>query len=191
MNLLEYAKKIEPCQRNWDVSYIIPDEHIDYITEVCTTVPTKQNLNCYSLVCIQDRKTIEKIFESSYDPKVSYQTFRRNGQVLANLLLIWTPGPQPAETESDLDIAVGISSGAAALAAAELGYSTGFCKCFETKPITKILKKDVGVKTKNPILMLGIGLPNINFNLRDVVVDGKKIGTKHSKGKKDIKIFKH
>ena len=190
MNLLECAKKIEPCQRNWDETYVVPDEHVDYITEVCTTVPTKQNRNVYSLVCIKDRKTIEKIFEVAYEPTEKYTTYKKNSQVLANTLFIWIPGQEPAEYKDDLDIAVGISSGAAALAAAELGYSTGFCKCFVNRSVCKILRKNAGIKTKDVILILGIGVPNNNYDSRQVVVDDRITAIKYSRGKKDIKIFK-
>lgn len=190
MKLLDYAKKIEPCQRNWDETYVVPDEHIDYITEVCTTVPTKQNRNVYSLIVVTDRDIINKIFEVSYEPTLKYTTYKKNSQVLSNALFIWIEGQEKGEHADDLDIAVGISSGAAALAGAELGYSTGFCKCFIDGPLRKILKRSIGVRAKKIVLMLGIGIPNKDYNTRQVVIDNRITAIKYSRGKKDIKIFK-
>ena len=48
-NILQLARNIEPCQRNWDTSVEIPAEHVDYVVQACTSVPTKQNKNIYVL----------------------------------------------------------------------------------------------------------------------------------------------
>ena len=187
MTLLDYARTIEPCQRNWDEDYEVPEEHIDYILDVCTTVPTKQNLNTYSLVTITDRETIENIYQKcAFDPQGYAATYLKNSQVNANVLFIWCNGTDKAEFKDDVDIAVGISSGAAALAAAELGYKTGFCKCFEPRPLRKILRK-AGIKDYNHgILMLGVGKPNEDFPRHYVVRNGKYAGLQNPKGDKNI-----
>ena len=43
MNPIATAKIAERCQRNWDYSRPIPQEHIDIIVGAATTMPTKQN----------------------------------------------------------------------------------------------------------------------------------------------------
>ena len=55
MNVLELSKKTVPCQRNWLDDYNIPQKDIDYIIKTCTTMPTKQEKNTYSLCAITDR----------------------------------------------------------------------------------------------------------------------------------------
>lgn len=187
MKLLDYAKNSEKCQRNWNHSAAIPDDHIDYIIKVCTTMPTKQNLNIYQLHAITNNEIIKKIYDISYDPKNYADTFRFNSQTSAPLLLVWSAMPG-AQFQNDVDIAVGISSGAAALAASELGYKTGFCKCFENRPLRKILKIKGDSTNTDPILILGIGLPNDALEHNAVVLE-KGIRKKESlAGKKNIKV---
>ena len=189
MNLLNCAKNIEPCQRNWDENFVIPEEHIQYILDVCTTVPTKQNMNVYSLVAITDRQTMFNIFKkAAYNPDDYNRTFMRNSQINANALLVWCDGTEEPEDERDRDLAIGISSGSAALAAAELGYSTGFCKCFVPEKITKVLRKQNIKTNNNTYLMLGIGKPNNEYNRRIPLVNGYPQRPHVSQGKKDILI---
>ena len=188
--ILEYANEIVPCQRNWDESYRIPEEQIKYITDVATTVPTKQQRDVFSLVAITNRQAIDEIFEICYEKRDKKNTFKRNSQVRANLLLVWTSGPYPYKKEG-LSIAVGISSSAAALAGVELGYKTGFCKCFEPHRAKKILEKYIGKLPGDEVpLMLGIGKPDENFDTRDITVDGVFKGTKGTSGNKDIPIHR-
>src|SRR6056300_646219 len=82
---------VSHCQRNWIESKKIPEEHVNYIIEACTDMPTKQQKNIYSLVAITDRKIIMELFETCYEEKDYARTFKRNTQVLANLLLVWIP----------------------------------------------------------------------------------------------------
>lgn len=189
--ILDYANEIVPCQRNWDESYQIPEEEIKYITDVATIVPTKQQKNVFSLMAITNRQIIDEIFEICYDKQERENTFRQNSQVRANLLLVWTSGPHPYSGQN-LGLAVGISSSAAAIAGAELGYKTGFCKCFETSEAKEILEKYVGkLPGKEVPLMLGIGKPDENFDTRDVAIDGVfKPSKKRSEGNKNIPIHR-
>lgn len=175
MNLLKYAKDIKPCQRNWNEDYVMPMEHIDYITEVCTEVPTKQNLPVYDLYRITNRKIIDDIFEASYVDHDD-DTIHRNTQVKSNLLLIWAENLGAAEYNTDTYIGVGISSGAAALAGAELGYKTGFCRCFMPFEIKSILwENNIKIHIDSKIiLMLGIGVPDETVDPREYTVGSKK-----------------
>ena len=189
MNLLDYAKIVEPCQRNWDEDFVIPNEHIQYILDVCTTMPTKNNRNVYSLIVIKSKPLIEMLYsKTAYDPRNWKGTFMRDSQVNANALLLWCAGTDKYEDHSDRDISIGISSGSAALAAAELGYKTGFCKCFASDIVTKILRKNK-IKSLNKVhLMLGIGKPNNNYDRKVPVIDGVPQRPRPSHGKKNILI---
>jgi len=187
MNLLDYAKIVEPCQRNWDEEFVIPDEHIQYILDVCTTMPTKNNRNVYSLIVIKNKTIIEMLYsKAAYDPHNWRNTFMRNSQVNANALLLWCAGTEKIQSQSDRDIAIGISSGSAALAAAELGYKTGFCKCFAGEIVTKILRKNKIKSFNRGYLMLGIGKPNNKYDRKVPVIDGIPQRPRPSHGKKDI-----
>lgn len=178
MKILDYAKSVEPCQRNWNEEYVMPLEEVDYITEVCTTMPTKQNRSVYTLVRITNKNIINKMFEASYSDNDVRGTVDRNTQVKANLLLIWVENKNIAECTPDLYVGVGISSGAAALAAAELGYKTGFCRCFNSPQVKKILKKNnIRVdKESKIVLMLGIGESQQNVD-RKMYTTGSRKGT--------------
>lgn len=188
--ILEYANEIVPCQRNWDESYQIPEEEIKYITDVATIVPTKQQRSVFSLIAITNRQVIDEIFKICYEKTNKWMTFKQNSQVRANLLLVWTSGPHPYSGQS-LGLAVGISSSAAAMAGAELGYKTGFCKCFEASEAKEILEKYVGkLPGKEVPLMLGIGKPDKNFDTRDVAIDGVLKAKKATHGNKDIPIHR-
>jgi nitroreductase len=188
--ILEYANEIVPCQRNWDESYQIPEQEIKYITDVATIVPTKQQRSVFSLIAITNREAISEIFKICYDKQDRENTFKKNSQVRANLLLVWTSGPYPYNGQS-LGIAVGISSSAAALAGAELGYKTGFCKCFVAPQARDILEKYVGkLPGKEVPLMLGIGKPDENFDTRDVAINGVLKSRKGTSGNKYIPVHR-
>ena len=69
---------VSHCQRNWIESKKIPEEHLNYIIEACTDMPTKQQKDVYSLVAITDRKIIKELFETCYEEKDYARTFKRN-----------------------------------------------------------------------------------------------------------------
>ena len=78
MNVLELSKIAQGCQRNWLEDLKMPEKDIDYIIEACTTMPTKQNKNTYSLCAITDRKLIDKLFQHSYEPDDYDRTYKKN-----------------------------------------------------------------------------------------------------------------
>jgi len=188
-NIKQLAEDIVVCQRNWDENFSMPKEHIDYIMDCCTTVPTKQQEEIYSIVAITNRKVINKLFTHTYDKLEKTKTKNKNSQVLANLLLLYIPGSINKSSFS-YGIGVGMSANAAALAGAELGYKTGFCKCLDTPGIKQVIEKfsNVKINVDSMMLMLGIGKPDDNFDPRDVVVEGKRLLTQPSYGTKDIKV---
>lgn len=187
MSLIEAAQIAERCQRNWTYDPI-PEEHIDEIIKVCTHMPTKQNKEVYELFVSTNLDLNHKIFKNAIDAD-NPDTTLRNAQVDAPLLLIWARSAVSPELENDLNVAVGISSGGAALAAANLGYKTGFCKCYPNKTIKNLLTSHgANLHNKNDIfLMLGIGKEDPNFDRGDVVVDGEKVRSIKKIGSKEIK----
>jgi len=193
MLLKKYAETAERCQRNYDITQLLPKEHVDYILSVCTTMPSKNNKNLYRLLAIQNTNIARKIYVkgawTSGDPKLKEVPNQyRNGQVYAPLLLIWDGSVRPInrkDSTEDLHMAVGISSGAAALAAAELGYKSGFCQCFQRKKIEGILNRHTGETLNLDItLMLGIGLPDERFDRKECVLDDEVVYTCKSVNKK-------
>ena len=195
MNVLELSKKTVPCQRNWLDDYNIPQKDIDYIIKTCSTMPTKQEKNTYSLCAITDRRYIEKLYRFCYDPDDEI-SFNKNTQVLANLLLVWYDGPDAKHDDgSNNNVNVGVSAGGAALAAVELGYKTGFCKCFVSEKISTVLKPHIGLTRKKELirirLLLGIGVPEANLESNVRRMEGGYLGSTTKFGyTKNIKVTK-
>jgi len=186
---------VSHCQRNWIEWEKIPEEHVNYIIEACTDMPTKQQKDVYSLVAITDRKIIMELFETAYEEKDYARTFKRNTQVLANLLLVWIPS-NGTDLGNDtygqsLGIAVGMSAAAAALAGAELGYRTGYCRCIDEEKSKKILESYIGKIEKEEIpLMLGIGIPDEKFAYNIMAINGARFGHKISYDKPNRKVYR-
>lgn len=173
------------CQRNWDLTKQIPDEDIKTIVESVTQCPSKQNVAHYSVNVITDRNLIEQIHEHTRGFATKFDPYEAetNSQVLANLLLIFEEAAidisdninRSDETrliasghadeatynllKRDRYMSVGIASGYANIISNMMGYNTGYCACFDSENIKKILN------TNNDILlMLGIGFKNENID---------------------------
>jgi len=179
--ILKLAKIVEPCQRNWDKSFSLSTEHIEYIVQTATTMPTKKNLNSYNLFCITKKEIIRGIYEKAYDINEGNMMLNQP-QIDANLLLIWTYSDSK-ENDYDRNTNIGISAGAASLAAAELGYKTGFCKCFAHDEVKKLLDTIYDIA-----LALGIGKPDHRFDRTVIVQNNQKVGRRISKGPKNISV---
>lgn len=197
-NILNTVDKTQRCQRNWDLNKQLPKEDLDAIIYAISNSPSKQNLQYFNLHVVTNRKIIELIYEGTN--VVSGK--RKNPQVLANVLFVFTQViPNRAKyfsskkitkkpkgidrDEKDLFLCTGIASGYAALVAGLLGYETGFCKCF---PDTDDLKKILNTK-EDFSLMLGVGFGDKTKNRRQDHVTKKMI---ESYNKNDqLKIFYH
>ena len=169
MDLLSAANIAQRCQRNWsDVA--VESEDLDYIIRVCTTMPTKQNVPNYRLIVSTDLNLNHRIVETAAYQPIDVKQFSegiQNHQLLAPTVLLWYGDAVYAAKynepdhvfKEDLYNSVGISSGAAALAAASLGYRTGFCKCMEQDPLDALLT-EAGVAIsahQGFVCALGIG----------------------------------
>lgn len=169
-SLTEATLVSQHCQRNWDYNYVIPNEDISTLIEVATTAPTKQNLSYYKLIASTDRDFNHYCFKNSIDPG-NPDTFTRNTQVDAPLLLLWCYDSKASIDNNELfvpdqsvsinyDKSIMISLGATALAAAQLGYRTGFCQCVIHESINQKLKEKFNKDFVFSGTFLGIGKPN-------------------------------
>ena len=74
------------------------------------------------------------------------------------------------EWAEDRSMAIGIAAGYVNLIATQLGYSTGCCKCMDSDAITEIIGEA-------PILMMGVGFPDIKKNRREHHTENFKFPT--------------
>lgn len=198
MNILSYAKSVEPCQRNYDWDLPVPAEHVQYILDCASAMPTKQNIACYKIFASTNSEFNNKIFLQSFWDGDKF-THLRNGQVNAPLLLIFCQNvDNDVHLDHDLYVNIGIAMGAASLAAAELGYKTGFNKCFKAEEISALIHsvtdKEIHGDYRCPILMLGIGHPKEGRRHNDVFLGekGKDFHyTVKAMGPKTISTFVH
>jgi nitroreductase len=188
MNTPEDMKKVihksQHCQRNWDLTKEIPQEHLDTMLEAVTQCPSKQNKAFYKVHFITNRDIIEKAHAKTVGfgnyltinentAKFEPQT---NSQVLANLLVVFEkyegdkipqhPNPElefdtKFAENRDRDTAVGIAAGYLNLTGSLLGYSTGCCGCFKTDEMKEVL----GLENE-PLLLMGVGHPDPSRNRR-------------------------
>lgn len=188
LNRNDIKKAIEQsqhCQRNWDLSKQIPEEDIETIIAAVTLCPSKQNIAHYKINVITNRELIEAIHENTRGFTINDSYSETNSQVLANLLLVFEEVPLDISTTININrsdetrliasgqateetyslikrdriMSVGIASGYANIISNMMGYNTGYCACFESKPIEKLLNTN-----NNILLMLGIGFKNENID---------------------------
>lgn len=183
-------KKSQHCQRNWDVSSKISDEHLATMVTAVTECPSKQNIAFYRANFVTNRELIEAIHEATNGFVVDYEPLKitTNSQVLANLLVVFEAidlkeisfedpnrntqtrdlhSAKPTHSSSneticsDQLLAIGVASGYLNLTANLLGYSTGCCSCFDALQIKGILNLKYF-----PTLLMGVGVPNPNLSRR-------------------------
>ena len=182
--IVQDVVKAEHCQRNWDLSKKISEDDLDALIKVATTMPTKQNRNYYKLIVSTDVNFNKKIHNLAADPN-NNDTPLRNSQVAANALFIYISNSLfdndnkkfKDNHSNNTAISVGISSGALALAAAQMEYRIGFCQCFLNKNIKKALKiKGItDLDDENIMLLVGVGHPKKDHQWYTVIDEDNKI----------------
>lgn len=220
MSIPQLAKNVCSVQRNFDLNYVMPREHIDYIVDACTSMPTKQQQELYDLFILTNTDNTKKLFEYGHseewdDQANEYVAWKQNGQFYSTCTMIWANTNK--DDSSNRYMSIGIAAGAAALAASELGYKTGFGVCMYANSVDRLLEdifKDEDTPPKfdhdtKPVLCLGIGNPNPKgqeiYNSIEVenvwgyktgvtpkqaiIEDGRINRFKPSDGKKQIKVF--
>ena len=193
--MVRLARIVERCQRNFDWSKPIPNKDVKYILNVATSMPTKQQLDFYNITVIESEPLAREFYTTCTIPDECYYEGDewRNSQTYAPLLLLYSTWPkyERYEPQNDIAMSMGISSSAAALAAANLGYKTGFCKCIDSRLAEEFVKKYFRKNVWDPTLAIGIGHPLEGFDRTDGVVDGEVVYNAETYGDKDIKIFRH
>lgn len=184
-DMLDLAKTVERCQRNFDWSRPLPNKHVKTILNVATTMPTKQQIKFYHISAIESEPLAREFYTTCcIDDGTPYS----NSQTYAPLLLIWAcaPGFYDYDPYCDISMSCGISASAAALTAANLGYKTGFCKCINDELAEEFFMKHFNKQIRDPMLALGIGHPLEDFERTDCVLDGKIMHRANSYGDKKI-----
>ncbi len=198
--------KSQRCQRNWDLSKQLSEEQLNLILTAATECPTKQNIPFYCVKVVQDRETIEAIYNETYGPNPDPSTGgKRNPQVLANTVLVFCEydyrsdsGNRNPETamsaeeageyeklilDQDLHQAIGIASGYVNLVSSMIGLQTGCCKCMDSEKVREILGAD---STETPRLIMGIGFGDKSKPRREHQVTGEMVGSFNKRVKVDI-----
>tara|TARA_B100001094_G_scaffold210613_1_gene204469 strand:- start:2860 stop:3519 length:660 start_codon:yes stop_codon:yes gene_type:complete len=174
--LLDAITNTQRCQRNWDLTKQMPQEHIDLLLKIATTTPTKQNREWFQIAYTTDRSVIKDLYAMAYDPKDSEFWQKTNTQITSHLVLIylehtneddvWKGGGEsddvtnPRWRKENTIMSSGISLGAVAIAANLLGYRTGFCQCFLPDEFRAYMTKQFGLPQDGVMgVTLGIGIP--------------------------------
>ena len=211
---LKISDTIRRCQRNWDVTKKIPNEHIQKLSHIAKYAPSKQDEGYFDLMIIKSRDIINQVHERSVGFSVHDENGNplpewKNPQTSANVLFMWfkkTPStvrnfyqtksnpnevngsPKRNDDPNRRDnalISIGISMGLTAWNAAELGYVTGFSKNIDSEyDLQTVLNYD---KNLEPMYALGIGFPDQNLP-HNVSHEGNEYHS-FSQYEKDIKIY--
>ena len=188
--------KSQHCNRNFDLTQVMPKEDVDLLRTAVSQCPSKQNISFYGVHFIFNRKIIEQLHDKTKGFGIDPENYQTNSQTLANLLVVFE-GVEPVTkgdfyksrneqmkakvngpfTEQDRDIlkmdrnqAVGIAAGYLNLTASLLGYVTGCCSCFDVSGVKEIL----GLKG-DPLLLMGVGFKDFSRNRREHHLDKKFI----------------
>lgn len=166
-DIRKFIIKSQHVQRCWDLTKSIPDDDIDLLVFAATNCPSKQNFKFYKLHVITNRKIIEKIHAMTTGGFTKAGETTTNSQTLANLLFVfedielseqykkhWVDRDNSLEwiTRRDADMAIGVAAGYINMLSTMLGYSTGFCACFDSKEVSDELGLNNNVR-----LILGVG----------------------------------
>lgn len=178
------------CQRNWDHSKSVPEEHIDHWIYLATHAPSKQDESFFDLYVVTDRGKIDYLYRNhtwgfTMLPGIKDYT-ARNPQMNANILFVFNRkvdeedirnnekdgsvrDPNAASRWDNAFTSIGIASGIVAFSANMMGYATGYGKNFgyieEPKYSQDVWGEVLGVPAEENRLTysLGIGYPDENL----------------------------
>ena len=186
MNNLDQQKKIidsiRQCQRNWDLSKDISQEHLDHLIYVATHSPSKQDEAYYNLHVITNKELIQELLNQTFAFSVpvvanQFSINLRNTQMGANAYFLWTRKDPPTQREMTFKgvlystddtrrkenayAMIGISMGLVAYTAGSLGYKTGFNSNHgQSHGSMYIWKNKLGIPENEDVTFgLGIGFP--------------------------------
>lgn len=176
---------IKKCQRNWDLSKTVPEEHIKHFIDLAYNTPSKQYEAYYDLYVLTNKSLIQQLldhtwgFTQSINKNTSTSevpSISRNPQMGANIYFLWVKKHPETMRNFNLDgtkrsvndkgrdgnshYAIGVSAGIVAFCAAQLGYVTGFSKNHEHPEFPTFWNDCLNIPTSNSIgIGLGIGFP--------------------------------
>jgi len=145
-NNLDKVKNTRKCQRNWDHSKQVPEQHIQHLIDVAVNSPAKQDEAYFDLYIVTNREKLKSLYKDhSWGFVVDDDQQYRNPQIDGHVLFFWARKIPETNRNAWVDnsikdsqpfsrvwvnclTAIGLSSGMVALTAANLGYATGFCK---------------------------------------------------------------
>jgi len=190
MDILKQQKEavltVRKCQRNWDLSKTIPQEHIDHWTYLATNSPSKQDESRFGLCVITRKDILEKIYDDfAWGSHRFGNDAGRNTQMGANALFVFaeidasddeydTDGISQnhdvisdefdLRTNFNFNRDIGLAMGIVSFSAAQLGNKTGFCTNVIYNNYTfKDWRKLLGIPLEqkwDPTVVLGIGYPD-------------------------------
>jgi len=173
---------IRQCQRNWDLTKRIPQEHIDHWIYIATHSPSKQDEAYYNLYVITNIEKIKLLLDHTWGHTFeiapgNYKAFTRQPQMGANAYFLfglkdlkkiapltkeqYPDGtlfkPEDPRRTKNKYVSLGIAVGLIAQSAARLGYKVGFNTnhCDQN-----IWKKELQIPESEEIYTgIGIGYP--------------------------------
>lgn len=194
MNDLEKQKQAiasaRRCQRNWDLTKTVSEEHIDHWIDLASQAPSKQDEAFFDLYVLTDREKIDYLYkEHSWGFTMipgAKDWVSRNPQMGANVMFIFNrklPSEDIRNNEKDGTFkaadhparinnqftSIGIASGIIAFSANQLGYVTGYGKNFgfieQPSPSQEAWGEVLGIPNEENQLTysLGIGFPNTDL----------------------------
>ena len=177
-----YVDKIQKCQRNWNHTVKIPNEHIDHFIYLATNSPTKQHEAYFNVYVITNRELLNELLEHTwgFTYPINNETMpsevpscARNPQMNASAYFLWTTkwpdtirnferngiekNSQHPNRKNNALTCVGISMGIVAFSAASLGYSTGFNKNHTKPNHGGYWKRKLGI-SENEEIAYGLGI---------------------------------
>jgi hypothetical protein len=185
MDFLEATISAQHCQRNWDLTKEVKPELAKWLLEIGLSTPTKQNLYTFDIVCVTDRKKINKLSKiavngptenSHLTADVRNKIRVQNPQTDANLLFMFFIKPETRTSESrrirekgadphvdhwteKVNLEIGLSASAIAIAANSIGMKSGFCRCIDHDAFPEDISEEIGLHGGDLKVMLGIGYP--------------------------------
>lgn len=190
----DIIKQLQKCQRNWDYSKTIPEEHIEHFLWIAQNAPSKQWQGFYDVYYFKDRKVIEEFYKwtwGSTHTKIPPATWR-NPQMNANFYILfvakhtsqlvncYNDGTDAKPDEKFMwensFTHIGLTLGLIMKAAGDLGYYTGCNKSNGMGPDYNYewekrmgIYEDVLKGKKRLAFGIGIGYPQKNKarNLHD------------------------
>jgi hypothetical protein len=188
MNVEKASFIAERCQRNWDYNNPVSIADVNSIVQSAVSMPSKQNRQYYKLIVSTNTDFNRLCYTLAIDrtnPKFGFgkdinYAYHRNGQVLAPMLMLYTPADESGiddpfndDFNKNFYTSIGISSGVAAHSAAMLGYKTGFCACSVWGELYTALNEqyNIPIPEWNSGLMLGIGNPMWEYSRQAVLID--------------------